>query len=138
MIVQMRFMTVNLSQRLASNGRQIHRQHDTGLRKLIHTNDGARRPMRAHFFNVGPVHLIEIRHAVKKDVHVQNVIEVRANRFEHDLERIDYSFGLEIGVGASELTCSWIEARRPADRDEFTDHRNVAIWTDGSGRIRRN
>ena len=138
MIVQVRFMTVSGHHRLASNRRQIHREHDARLRKLIDTDDSARRPMRAHFFNVGPVHLVEIRHAVKKDVHVQDVIEIRANRFEHDLERIENLLGLEICVRSSELARRWIEARRPADRDEFTDHRNVAIWTDGSGRIRRN
>ena len=57
--------------RFASDGCQIHRQHDTRLGKLVDANDGARRPMRSHLFNVGPVHVLEVGHALKKHVDVQ-------------------------------------------------------------------
>ena len=86
--------------------------------------------MLPHFFDIRPVHVFEVCHALQKNVYVQDVIEIRTDRFKHDLERIENLFGLVISIRPGKLACCWIYARRSADGNEFTYLGNMAIRAD--------
>ena len=94
--------------------------------------------MLSHLFNVGTVHLAKVRNSQKKHVDVHDMIEIRTDRFEHDLERIENLSGLAVRIRSREFASRWVYTRRSADGDEFANLRNMAVWPDWGWRVRWN
>src|SRR5258706_9158072 len=77
---------------------EVHGQQDPVLRKLTDSDHRPGRPVIAHLLDVGGVHRLEIAHPCQEDVDVDDVRQVRSDRFQHDGEAVEDLPGLRLNL----------------------------------------
>ncbi len=70
----------------SGDGSQVHGQQNTRLGKLVDSNHGSSRSVRPHLLDIRTVHALEILHIFEEDVDMDDVIQIRSDRFQHDFE----------------------------------------------------
>ena len=61
---------------IPGNRGQIHGQQGAGLGEIVYADHGARRAIRAHLFDIGPVHGLEILDVLEEDIDVQDMLQI--------------------------------------------------------------